>query len=204
TKSHETFETIQNALRESKQEFDDDLVNENVHQEQPQKVESIQVPKQRQPLSTKPQNNINEQPMKPQRKGSVFNKLVPVENNKERKSSFSKAIKSLFSGSLSPPESIETTLSVEDSFEAIKTLLVGWKHYGIGRLDIDSQRRTLKGEISKNNTMNVKSCKFVCTSSRSQSGTSRINFIHEKGSSKSFARLVSEVKRILAQESVLA
>lgn len=204
TKSHETFETIQNALRESKQEFDDDLVNENVHQEQPQKVESIQVPKQRQPLSTKPQNNINEQPMKPQRKGSVFNKLVPVENNKERKSSFSKAIKSLFGGSLSPPESIETTLSVEDSFEAIKTLLVGWKHYGIGRLDIDSQRRTLKGEISKNNTMNVKSCKFVCTSSRSQSGTSRINFIHEKGSSKSFARLVSEVKRILAQESVLA
>ncbi|KAG0681158.1 hypothetical protein C6P40_004913 [Pichia californica] len=232
-KSHNTFEIFEDAIRKSRQEFDDleskitatsahkteaqlkpkstvkSVLSPQQQKQQPksqpqENIEKLNVDKQRQPLGAK---DTNQQSSNPTRKTSAFlSKIQQFQPNTERKSSFGKTFKSLFSGgsSLSPPESINTVLAVDDSFDAMKTLLVGWKHYGIGNLSIDSSRHIIKGEIAKNNNLSVKFCRFSCVITSNSNSESKITFNHEKGSEKSYNRLVGEVKRILTNENVIS
>ncbi|TID28720.1 hypothetical protein CANINC_002347 [Pichia inconspicua] len=186
-KSQATFEVFEDAIRKSKQEFDEENkeIGQNVIQAPPQqqKEDPITVEKQRQPL--KQTLNAN------------------TKTKSERKSSFEK-FKSLFSShSTANPESFHTTLSEEDLFDALKGLLSGWSHYGIGNLVIDTNTYTLKGEILKKNALNVKPCKFTCIAGPSSISESKVTFFHDKGSVKSFGRIVSEFKNILANEKIL-
>lgn len=241
-KSTNTFEIFEDAVRRSKQEFEDvqskltatshnetpaQIEPENKAQSQPQSQpqpsqqqsqqqshsnskhlnqksqENLNISKQREPLASKTdnKNTLNQ----PERKSSFFNKLShTIQPSTERKSSFGKTIKSLFSGTaLAPPQNLYTVLTDEDAFEALKTLLSGWQHYGVSNLSINSSRKILRAEIAKSNTMNVKSCKFFCIATNSDLGNSKITFTHEKGSSKSFELLVNEVRRILSNEDIL-
>lgn len=209
-RSDGTFEVFEDAIRKSKQEFEEvpskkSIVSVVEAPSQPvlpaEAPKPLNIEKQRQPL------NESNETKNTARKSSIFSKLSqqiqPATPITERKSSFGKTLKSLFgSNSLASPETYHTILSTEDSFEALKSLLSGWSHYGIGNLVIDSGRNVLKGEIAKNNSLNVKSCKFTCVVSNSPNG-SKITFNHEKGSAKSFSRLVGEVRRILINENVL-
>jgi serine/threonine-protein kinase GIN4 len=211
--SHNTFEIFEDAVRKSKQEFEEvasKITATSHHETPPQnpiKVENkpLVVEKQRKALSSKNTNIQNVDPTVTQHKASFFTKFSQqLQPATERKSSLGKTFKSLFGNSqLAAPETLNTVLTSEDTFEALKTLLSGWRHYGIGNLVIDSSHKTLRGEILKSNTMNVKSCKFSCVTTSGNISESKMIFNHEKGSAKSFARLVGEIRRILSNEDVL-
>lgn len=214
--SQDTFAVFNHAVEQSKEEFtaptpavmepSDPLVKES----EKLKLEPLKVEKQRAALSTQTENQKNlPHGDTSGRRPSFFAKLTqqiqpPREEVTSRKSSFGKTIKSLFSGNTAEPEVAYTVLSPEDAFEALKTLLTGWKHYGIGNLVIDSNRKILKCEILKENTLNVKSCRFNCVVSGSNIGESKITFTHEKGSARSFEKMYDIVKRILITEDILA
>ena len=218
---NDTFEIFEDAIRRSKQEFDETELKEalnvppaaslkkpaEVAKVEEPKSEPLQVEKQRQPLGARDANQTNQQKgaADNQRKSSFFSKLSQFQPDTERKSSFGKTFKSLFSGNqLSQPQSMVTVLTADDAFDAMKSLLVGWKHYGVGNLFIDSKHRMLRGELAKNNNLNIKHCKFLCVITPAKENESRMTFNHEKGSSKSFDKLIGEVRRILANENVLA
>lgn len=217
-----TFEIFDDAVRKSKQEFDEKELKaamsgppltsetnkptENSHISE-SKPEPIHVEKQRQPLGLKDANQKNREnaTYDNRQKGFFLSKLTQLQPSTERKSSFGKTFKSLFSGNQpAPPQSMYTILAADDAFDAMKSLLVGWKHYGVGNLFIDSKNRMLRGELAKNNNLNIKHCRFLCVITPSNGDGSKLTFTQEKGSSKSFEKLVGEVKRILANENVLA
>lgn len=217
---NDTFEIFEDAIRRSKQEFDESELKEalnvplvasvnkptEVFETKEPNSKPLKVEKQRQPLGAR-DANLNQQKgtTDNQRKNSFFSKLSHFQPDTERKSSFGKTFKSLFSGNqLSQPQSMVTVLTADDAFDAMKSLLVGWKHYGVGNLFIDSKHRMLRGELAKNNNLNIKHCKFLCVITPSKENESRMTFTHEKGSSKSFDKLIGEVRRILANENVLA
>lgn len=222
--SHNTFEIFEDAVRRSKHEFEDvpSQMPENSKIEIPtQKIEKpsnvsnktpdsipLNIEKQRQPLSSQKENAQNiKADNSPQRKKSIFDKFsnqMQSQPDTERKSSFGQTFRALFSGNqLSQPKSMNTILSADDSFDMLKTLFSGWKHHGVGNLVIDSNRRTMRGEILKSNSLNIKSCKFSCSTTPTPNG-SRMLFTHEKGSAKSFSKLVDEIGRILNKEEISA
>lgn len=204
-----TFEIFEDAVKKSEQEFSNKkrelspsaTANKTpVSKSTDQKLQNIEVGKQRKPLATKDDNN---QQTSASRKTSFFSKLQMQPSTTERKSSIGKQFKALFSSQLSEPMILQTKLSDDEAFDALKTLVSGWKHYGIDDLVIDTRRRCLKGRIVKGNVMNVKPCGFSCVVTPINPEVSKITFNHDKGSVKSFDKIVGEIKRIFVNENVL-
>lgn len=190
--SQTTFEVFEDAIRKSKQEFDD-------YEAAKTQIQPIKLQQPQKPLQPKKDQIVMEKQRQPLKQSLNPEKKV----KSERKSSLER-LKALFSSrSIANPESLHTVLSEENLFDAMKGLLTGWSHYGIGNLIIDTREYTLKGEILKKNALDIKQCKFTCIAGPSSIGKSKITFYHDKGSVKSFNRIVSEFKNILTNENIL-
>lgn len=200
-----TFEIFEDAIRKSKQEFESPKKEGTEIDEKNTNPPKLNVGKQRKPLNEVSENLES----RDKRKSSFFRKLsqpqdFSVSQAEKRKSSFGEALKSFFAGSGQASEvSLNTMLNKEDAFEALKTLLAGWKHYGIDNLNIDPRKMQIDGAVLKNNSLHIKSTKFSCLVMESSKASSKLVFRHNKGSAKSFSRLVEEVKRILVTEDIL-
>lgn len=196
-----TFEVFEDAVRKSKQEFE----SPEKFNQQPQQVKALDIEKQRKPL-----NETNDYIKGNKRKSSFFRNLSqgstpPPAIMTRRKSSFGETLKALFSSqSSAKPITFDTILSIEDGFEAIKSLLVGWKGYGIGNLNIDKSHNKIDASVLKSNSLNLKPVKFSCHVMESGKGMSKLVFSHTKGSSKSFEEIIKATRKILINEDVLA
>lgn len=197
-----TFEIFEDAVRKSKQEF-----------ESPEK-QKLEVEKQRKPL--KDSNDEDKYIAGSNKRKSLFfrnlssgqplpeTSAAPTAKQHRRKSSFGDTLKSLFtSQSLSKPVTFETILTTDDGFEAVKSLLQGWKTYGIGNLNIDKSHNKIEASLLKANSLNLKPIKFSCSVVPSGKGMSRLVYRHTKGSSKSFDEIIKATRRILINEDVL-
>lgn len=196
-----TFEIFEDAIRKSKQEF------ESPEKKAQNQQGVLEIEKQRKPLNDTNDKFINGN----KRKSSFFRNLSqgstppPTTTTTSRKSSLGETLRALFSGHpTAKPISFDTILSVDDGFEAIKSLLEGWKNYGIGNLNINKSQNKIDASVLRANSLNLKPVKFTCHVVKSGSNMSRLVFTQSKGSAKSFEEIIKATKKILVNEDVLA
>lgn len=170
--------------------------------------ESTKKQQQKRALQPREATNENIRSDKPTKK-SFLRKLSggnKENTTTERKSSFSKMIKRIFSGEPEPRE-VYTKLSQQELFEALKSLLTSWKPHGITDLECDPKYHRISAALDRENSMDAKPCSFVCKvvteeDPENPAAKSKVTFNCESGSARSFKKMVMEIEDIFEKEDV--
>lgn len=98
----------------------------------------------------------------------------------------------------------DTILPRQEMSSALFALLKSWSNFGLKELRNDRVGYNITGAISKNNSFDLKSCKFrIKIDTRDHDQKSSIVCAHVKGSSVTASTLFKEIEKVLVKEGVM-
>ncbi|KAI0464899.1 hypothetical protein LJB42_000114 [Komagataella kurtzmanii] len=129
------------------------------------------------------------------------------ESQPQQRRRFSDWFRSTSNGDTQELSFIKSKLKRPDMFEALNSLLIGWKQYGVKDITLSRYDSKIIAAVSKHNSTGLKACRFQIVIKelidRSKGVRSELVIKKVKGSSKTLKQIVSQIEKVLEQESVL-
>ncbi|SCU96553.1 LADA_0H01530g1_1 [Lachancea dasiensis] len=178
----------------------------------PKKTSSMLPASQQRPATeTAPAKKVEKLP-KPIEKKTPASNRQPLEDvtsesiKKGNKSFFRKfsSKKAAESKAESVENILKTSIDETQMFNAMSKLLLAWKDYGLKGVKTNPSAKKIKGKLSSDNILSLRSTLFEITvAARKGSTGSDVRFEKISGSGKTFRKLVNEIEKILENKGAL-